>query len=285
MIRPTLAASLLFTTSALALPAQAQTSDQPVEVHREAEQCWANATIDAATGANITVGFDITGKSWVRASARNWPFKDGAIEHVRFVDAAPILPARYNPNGEAAVEARGFVDSAGLHGIAFPIEPALHLTLMHQKLALHQKNATTPFTTFANPYPGMASPLRNCLWEMARNDRGSGQPVVTKPVPGALSITDDDYPASAIRAEQQGTTRLLITVSAHGVVSDCALVASSGAAVLDSTACRLLQYRARFTPALDANGAPTQSQVTSSITWKIPGYEPKPAPLPQPIRQ
>lgn len=83
-------------------------------------------------------------------------------------------------------------------------------------------------------------------------------------------LSADDYPAEAILAEEQGTVRFRLTVGPDGRVSDCAIAESSGSASLDSTTCRILTERARFTPATDAGGNPTTDTVVSTIRWVLP---------------
>ena len=90
------------------------------------------------------------------------------------------------------------------------------------------------------------------------------------PVHRSGTITDDDYPASAIRAEAQGTTAIRLSVGADGRVTGCTVSRSSGNSALDSTACSLAQRRFRFTPAQDTNGNNVAGTVTRSIQWRLP---------------
>ena len=83
-------------------------------------------------------------------------------------------------------------------------------------------------------------------------------------------ISSDDYPPSALRNEEQGTVRVRLTVDASGRVTGCSVTASSGSSQLDQTTCRLLQRRARFTPARDNTGQPIGDTVNSPpIRWQI----------------
>lgn len=91
----------------------------------------------------------------------------------------------------------------------------------------------------------------------------------TPPQQTGGSISDADYPASAIRAEAQGTTRVNIQVGANGRVSGCSVTGSSGNSALDSTACSLIQRRFRFKPAT-RGGQPVEATVSRSITWRLP---------------
>lgn len=86
----------------------------------------------------------------------------------------------------------------------------------------------------------------------------------------ASYVSNDDYPASAIRAEEQGTTRFRLTVGGNGRVTDCQVTGSSGSSSLDSTTCRLMRSRARFSPATDSNGNPTTDTVSGAIRWVLP---------------
>ena len=80
----------------------------------------------------------------------------------------------------------------------------------------------------------------------------------------------NDYPSRALREEREGTTRFRLTVNADGRVSDCQITGSSGHADLDEAACKNLTRRARFKPALDANGNPTTGSYSNAVRWQIP---------------
>jgi protein TonB len=81
---------------------------------------------------------------------------------------------------------------------------------------------------------------------------------------------DGDYPADAIRNEQQGTTAVSLTIGTDGRVSGCSVSASSGSSSLDSATCRVIRSRARFTPAKDQNGNPIQGTFSQRIRWVLP---------------
>jgi periplasmic protein TonB len=86
----------------------------------------------------------------------------------------------------------------------------------------------------------------------------------------ASYVSDEDYPAAAIRAEDQGTTRFRLGVGPDGRVTDCTVTGSSGSSALDAATCRLMKQRARFTPARDSSGNPTSDSVSSAIRWVLP---------------
>jgi protein TonB len=98
-------------------------------------------------------------------------------------------------------------------------------------------------------------------------------PRIAKPLqprnPGGW-VTNDDYPAAAIRAEQAGTTSFRLDVDASGKVSNCTVTGSSGSPLLDSTACALLKRRARFGPAEDSSGNKIPAVYTNRFRWELP---------------
>ena len=65
--------------------------------------------------------------------------------------------------------------------------------------------------------------------------------------PVLLPQTPPDYPASAIRQQQQGVSTLDVCVDARGRVSSATLAAGSGHATLDNAALKWVRS-ARFTP-------------------------------------
>ena len=82
-------------------------------------------------------------------------------------------------------------------------------------------------------------------------------------------ISGDDYPAAAMRNEEQGTVSIRLTIGSDGRVSGCDIASSSGSSSLDSATCNIIRRRARFTPARDSNGQPTSDSMTQRITWRL----------------
>jgi len=100
-----------------------------------------------------------------------------------------------------------------------------------------------------------------------------GPPRVAKQLqarnPGSW-VTNDDYPAAALRAEQAGTTSFRLDVDAGGRVTNCTVTGSSGSSLLDNTACSLLKRRARFGPAEDSSGNKIPATYSNRFRWEIP---------------
>jgi protein TonB len=81
----------------------------------------------------------------------------------------------------------------------------------------------------------------------------------------------DDYPEAAAEANVTGSTTVSLEIGTNGRVSSCSVISSSGNRSLDSASCRVLQSRARFTPARDSNGNPTTDTKTQTVTWRLAG--------------
>jgi protein TonB len=69
---------------------------------------------------------------------------------------------------------------------------------------------------------------------------------------------------------EQGTVHFLLTVDETGAPLTCEVTGSSGSAELDNATCKLVQRRAKFTPAADKSGAPTVGYYFNSARWFIP---------------
>lgn len=95
------------------------------------------------------------------------------------------------------------------------------------------------------------------------------QQAVAKGAPQSW-YSNDDYPASALRAEAQGRVTVRVTIDTSGRVSGCTVTASSGNTDLDNTTCRVAQRRGRYSPAKDQAGNPIQSASSYSVRWQVP---------------
>src|SRR5688500_19922349 len=72
---------------------------------------------------------------------------------------------------------------------------------------------------------------------------GKYEPARARANLGSL-VSSDDYPASALRAREEGVTGFRLEIGPNGRVSGCTITQSSGSAALDSATCRLLTSRA-----------------------------------------
>jgi TonB family protein len=90
----------------------------------------------------------------------------------------------------------------------------------------------------------------------------------------AGTISADDYPPLALRAEMQGVARTRITIGTDGRVSNCGIEKTSGFALLDRHSCALVTARFVFDPALDAKGHAIEVQAVQPVAWLMPESAP-----------
>ena len=83
-------------------------------------------------------------------------------------------------------------------------------------------------------------------------------------------MSQEDYPSTSIRNNEEGTVSFRLEIGADGKVTNCSVTKSSGFTALDQTSCKLLQRRARFNPGRDASGAATGGVYNGRFTWKLP---------------
>lgn len=79
----------------------------------------------------------------------------------------------------------------------------------------------------------------------------------------------DNYPSRALREEIEGTVGVAVTVTPDGRATGCRVTASSGSSILDQAACQGMERYARFNPALDAAGNPTNGSYSTRITYRL----------------
>ncbi|WOK36032.1 energy transducer TonB [Sphingomonas sp. C3-2] len=84
------------------------------------------------------------------------------------------------------------------------------------------------------------------------------------------SISNDDYPPSAQRAGESGTTTASYTIGPDGRVTDCNVTGSSGSSILDAETCKLIIRRFRFRAAEDASGGKVSETRSQRVTWRLP---------------
>jgi protein TonB len=84
-------------------------------------------------------------------------------------------------------------------------------------------------------------------------------------------LSDDDYPAAALRNSEQGKVKYRVEIGPDGRVSNCTITSSSGSSILDSATCRIIRSRARFVPATDERGNPVPDRREGEITWRLGG--------------
>jgi len=79
----------------------------------------------------------------------------------------------------------------------------------------------------------------------------------------------ENYPARAIRDETEGRVGVRVTIGANGRVSACTVTSSSGSRILDDAACTGMERYARYNPALDDAGNPTDGSASTTIVYQL----------------
>ena len=83
----------------------------------------------------------------------------------------------------------------------------------------------------------------------------------------------DDYPIQAVQQRKEGTTAFDLIVSPAGKPINCSVTKSSGSGLLDQRACLVAMRKARFSPALGADGQPTYGVYRSQVKWTLDPYQ------------
>jgi TonB family protein len=103
---------------------------------------------------------------------------------------------------------------------------------------------------------------------------GSGAPPPTERAHARMALTSlvspDDYPAAALRSDEQGQVAFTLEVGPDGRVRSCAIDRSSGSSALDAATCRIMRSRARYDPARDARGVAVADRDRGVVVWRIP---------------
>lgn len=77
------------------------------------------------------------------------------------------------------------------------------------------------------------------------------------------------YPADALRIKHEGTTVLVLHVTAKGRVSSCTIAESSGTKSLDDASCAFVR-RLKFDPAIAAGGQAVEADTRFPMAWHLP---------------
>lgn len=104
---------------------------------------------------------------------------------------------------------------------------------------------------------------------------GTVYPVRARAAPASY-FKPGDVPKSALPANGEARTTILLTVDKDGRATRCSIARSSGSPLLDSTTCRVMRDRAGFIAATAPNSLPTTSNIEQEVTWtptgvKVPG--------------
>jgi TonB family protein len=84
-------------------------------------------------------------------------------------------------------------------------------------------------------------------------------------------LSYQDYPRDALDANHSGTVVARLTVNEAGKVTGCTVVASSGMKSMDEVTCRSALKRAKYKPAIGADGQPKAVTFITFATFRVWG--------------
>ena len=107
------------------------------------------------------------------------------------------------------------------------------------------------------------------LWNYAPGE--APNPTFRRRATGDLTSAFEaaDYPSDALREDQSGLVTVVVLIDEQGKVADCTVTKSSGVAVLDAQSCAVIRARAKFEPAIGADGRPAKDLLTQTVRWRI----------------
>ena len=114
--------------------------------------------------------------------------------------------------------------------------------------------------------------MRTCVADLANyltigEDSGAQSPT-PKNSPGTW-VTDDDYPTEMIRRNEEGVVAVRLTVDASGRATACHVRDSTRPQTFDDVVCLAILKRAKFKPALDAEGNPRAAYFMQAFAFRI----------------
>lgn len=137
---------------------------------------------------------------------------------------------------------------------------------------LRPKQSVAPLPSTPSPRPSPSPPPR----PLPPPPSMPPEARMVKPIGNPVSwIMNIDYPTAALRAKNEGASKVTLTVSPKGRVAACTADGSAGS-ILNEWTCKLLTRRARFTPATDKDGKPVQGNWTHVYEWRVPPNAPQP---------
>lgn len=139
-----------------------------------------------------------------------------------------------------------------------------------------RKGAGSPFVFALTDMAALLDGLKNCTadlqnyWNIGPS-RAGRLSRSARPLDDVRTVfTGQDYPSEASAKGQEGTAQYLLMIDEKGSVIGCDVTRRSGVPVLDAMGCAVMQERAKFAPALDAQGKPARDMYTTPpISWRL----------------
>ena len=118
--------------------------------------------------------------------------------------------------------------------------------------------------------------LRTCLSNLLKNwgyDAAVEAQLMTHPLPFGSPgnwLRSSDYPRSALAQGISGLIQFRLDIDESGLVSGCNILSRTGPDEFAAQTCKNIQRRARFHPAIDAQGKPVKSFYINAVRWLAP---------------
>lgn len=175
-----------------------------------------------------------------------------------FIENVPLTPPP-PPEPEPRTEPRSaIVPTAPLPPIPLPPQPGPSVAPLDSDAVILPQVPTRPDPgPTVQPLPPQPTPSFTPRDAVPLNDR-------------TRWITNDDYPARALRDGAEGLVGYRLVIGSNGRVSACEITSSSGSRLLDDETCRQIARRARFEAATNENGARVVGTFTGTVLWRIP---------------
>lgn len=123
--------------------------------------------------------------------------------------------------------------------------------------------------------PALMKAMNECLADLRRHwniEPSQVAQLKARPKANVVELfSTDDYPAVSVRQNEGGMVALVMLIDERGKVADCMVTATSNRAALDAQACAIVLIRAKFTPAIGADGKAAKSAYIQRIRWELPG--------------
>lgn len=169
-----------------------------------------------------------------------------------------------------------FVGSAALAGIPKDAEDEAPAPQINEKaiteVSLVQREGAD-FVLKLGPMDKPMEQMRVCMDELmthwgidAAKQRTLTRRAKPKGSPGEW-LGPGDYPETSRLRGESAVIHFRLTVSPEGGVSDCAIQRATKGDAFAKTSCDLIRKRARFEPALDADGKPVASFYVNAVRW------------------